>query len=142
MSRYVVDASVVAKWVLPVEPHQEEALRLKADNVAGRNELFAPAILSVEVANALWKAVRMNRLSREDAKAALAALGHMGVFLCEFKWDRVSEIFDIACRLEVAVYDAAYLYLAQEIKAQFVTSDDALFEKSKSHFQVLNVRDY
>jgi predicted nucleic acid-binding protein len=142
MLRYVVDASVVAKWVLPIEPYQENALQLKGDHVAGRIKLLAPTILPVEVTNALWKAVKLRRLSRQDAREAVDALGNAGLALCEFDWVQVSGALEIACRLDSAIYDAVYLFLAQKTKAQFITSDDTLYEKAKRHFQVIHLRDY
>ncbi len=142
MSRYVVDASVVAKWVLAVEPYQPNALKLKFDHVARKTELFAPSIMLVEVANAVWKAVKLKRLSQQDAKEAVLALSNIGIFSCEVGWEHVSEVYDIASRLDASVYDAVYLFLACEIKAQFVTSDDRLFEKAERHFPVLHLKDY
>jgi predicted nucleic acid-binding protein len=53
MPRYVVDVSVVAKWILPGEPYQENAEKLKEDFVAGQVELCAPDLVVTEVANAL-----------------------------------------------------------------------------------------
>ena len=53
MPRYVVDASVVAKWILSGEPYQENTAKLKEDFVAGQVELCAPALVVNEVANAL-----------------------------------------------------------------------------------------
>jgi hypothetical protein len=36
---YVVDASVAVKWVLSGEPYEENAVRVKADQVSGIAEL-------------------------------------------------------------------------------------------------------
>ena len=137
-----MDASVVAKWVLPVEMYQENALKLRNDNTSGRAELFAPTILSVEVANALWRAVKLKRLSEEDAQEALTTLGDTKIALCELDWSQTSKVLKIACMLDSAIYDAAYLFLSDKIDAQLVTSDTKLYEKAKENFNVLHIRDY
>jgi len=137
-----VDASVVAKWVLPVEMYQENALKLRNENTSGRAELFAPTILSAEVANALWRAVKLKRLSEEDAQEALTTLGDTKIALCELDWSQISKVLKIACMLDSAIYDAAYLFLSDKIDAQLVTSDTKLYEKAKENFNVLHIRDY
>jgi len=137
-----VDASVVAKWVLPVEMYQENALKLRNDNTSGKAELFAPTILSAEVANALWRAVKLKRLSEEDAQEALTTLGDTKIALCELDWSQISKVLKIACMLDSAIYDAAYLFLSDKIDAQLVTSDTKLYEKAKENFNVLHIRDY
>ncbi len=137
-----MDASVVAKWVLPVEMYQENALKLRDDHVSERAELFAPTILTAEVANALWRAVKLKRLTEEDAQEALKTLGDTKITLCELDWYQISQVLKIACMLDSAIYDAAYLFLSDKIKAQLVTSDTKLYEKTKEHFNVLHIRDY
>ena len=49
MPRYVVDASIVAKWILPGEPYEENAVRLKEDIIEGIAELHSPSIIIYEV---------------------------------------------------------------------------------------------
>jgi predicted nucleic acid-binding protein len=137
-----VDASVVAKWVLPIEPYQENALRLRDDHVSKRAELFAPTLLIIEVTNALWTAIKLKRISEDDAHEALKALSKIKISLFEPDWFAASEILNIAFKLDCAVYDATYLFLTEKMKAQFVTSDNKLFETAKKHFEVLHVKDY
>lgn len=137
-----MDASVVAKWVLPIEPYQENALQLKDDYISKKVCLYAPTILTIEVTNVLWKAVKFKRLSQEDAQEALKTLGNIKIDLHEFDWNEASQILNIGCKLETAIYDSTYLFLAQKIKAHFITSDNKLYEKAKGHFQVLHIKDY
>ena len=44
MPRYVADANVLVKWILPGEPYEEIALRLKEDNVKAIVSLHSPGI--------------------------------------------------------------------------------------------------
>jgi predicted nucleic acid-binding protein len=138
----VVDASVVAKWVLPGEPNQENALKLKNDHVFGQVELNAPAFIVEEVANALWRATKLKRLSQGDAKEALNALNDMKIILYESDWAMAAQSLAIACKYNIALYDASYLFLTEKIKAQLVTADNKLYETAKDHFELLNLKDY
>ena len=131
---YVVDASVIAKWVLPIETYQENAFKLKQDQVSGTANLFAPSFLILEVTNALWKAVKLKRLTEEDAQEALKTLGDTIITLYELDWRQASEVLDLACELDIAIYDAAYVFLSNKIKSQFITSDTKLYEKAKGQF--------
>jgi len=138
----VVDASVVAKWVLPGEPYQENAIRLKEDYVSGKVELCAPTLAVQEVANSLWRAVKLGRLVEEDAKEALSALGDMRLVLHEPSWTQASRELGIACEFDLTIYDASYLFLAEKVNSQFITADDKLYEAAKEHFKAVHIKNY
>lgn len=140
--RYVIDASVVVEWVLPMEPHRENAFRLKEDLLSGIAELSAPSFLVQEVANALWKAVKQKRTLLEDAQEGLRVLNYLKIELVDVNWLHASEILVIACKFDLAVYDAAYLFLAQETAACLITADNKLYEKAKEHYKILHIKDY
>jgi predicted nucleic acid-binding protein len=137
-----VDASVVAKWVLPGEPHQENAVKLKQDYISGIASLSAPAFITLEVANAMWRAVKLGRIIEEDAQEALKALNDMRIELHESDWIQASQGLSIACKLDLTIYDASYLSLTDKTKAQFITADNKLYEKAKQHFGVLHLKNY
>lgn len=132
----------MAKWVLPGEPNQENALKLKNDHVLGLVELHAPAFIVEEVANALWRATKLKRLTPEDAQEALNALNDMKIILYELDWAKAAQSLVIACKHNIALYDASYLFLTQKIKAQLLTADNKLYETAKDHFNLLNIKDY
>lgn len=142
MPRYVVDASIIAKWVLPGEPYQENTIRLKEDFVAGQVELYAPTLVVHEVANALWRAIKLGRISENVANEALEALADIKIELCEIDWLRACRMLGIACKLDLTVYDAAYLFLSEEKRASFITADEKLYEKARAHFKIIHIRDY
>ncbi len=137
-----MDASVVAKWVLPLEKYQDNALKLKDEQTLGRVELCAPAFLKLEVTNALWIAVKMKRLSEEDAQEAVKTLGDEDIVSFDLLWSDASEVLNIACELDCSVYDAAYLFLSEKLNLTFVTSDTKLYQKAKEQFQVLHLKNY
>jgi predicted nucleic acid-binding protein len=138
---YIIDASVVLKWVLPDEKYQENADKLKHNFLTGEIQLFAPSFITEETANALWIAVKQRRIQQTDAIEALKFLQDTQLSLYELNWTDVSQTLAIACKLDVAVYDAAYLFVCDKIGAQLITADNKLFEKAKEHFKVTHIRD-
>ena len=138
----MVDASIVVKWVLSGEPYEENSVRLKQDYLAGTVNLSAPSIAVQEVANSLWKARTRGRILQEDAKEALKTLQDMRIELHEFNWIEISEALNIACKLNLAIYDSTYLLLSEKLKTQLVTADDQLYQKAKEHFKLLHIKNY
>ncbi|MEM2994500.1 MAG: type II toxin-antitoxin system VapC family toxin [Candidatus Bathyarchaeia archaeon] len=142
MPQYVVDASVIAKWILPGEPYQEVAVRLKEDFVSGIVELCAPNFIVEEVAKALWRAIKLERISEKDAEESLKALNDMKIELHETDWVQASHELNIACKLDLTVYDAAYLLLANKRKVSLITADEKLYEKAKQRFKITHIKEY
>jgi predicted nucleic acid-binding protein len=119
--RYVVDASVAAKWLVP-EPLTEAALRLRDP----RHTLFCPDLLYLEVGNVLWKKVRSEELREETARPMLRAL-----FEAPLRPEPSAAILPGAWEISVqygrSVYDALYLALSVALDAPLVTADRRLF---------------
>ena len=130
------------KWVLSGEPYEENSARLKKDYLSGIINLSAPSIAVQEVANSLWKARIQGRILQEDAQEALKILQGMRIELPEFNWIEISEALNIACKLNLAIYDSTYLLLSEKLKAQLVTADDQLYQKAKEHFKLLHIKNY
>ncbi len=137
-----MDASVAAKWVLSGEPFEENAIKLKEDHLSGIAEICSPSLIVLEVANALWKAIKLSRILEEDAHEALSVLDNLGISLHELNWTEVSQGLNMASKLNLTIYDASYIFLSEKMKAQLITADDKLFEKAKKHFRVLHIKDY
>lgn len=140
--QYVVDASIIAKWVLPGEPFQEKAVRLKEDHVSGVIELSSLGFVIQEVANAFWRAIKLNRISETDAKEALNALNDIRIELHELNWAQIAQALGIACDLNLTVYDTSYILLAKEIRAPLITADQRLYETAVKRFKIMHIKDY
>ena len=138
----MVDASVLAKWVLPGEPYQGKALRLKEDHILGLVELCAPSFIVQEAANALWRAMKLGRIDGKDAEEALKALGKMKIELHNIRWAEASEGLSLASGLDLTIYDTSYLSLSNKLQAPLITADEKLLEKAKERFRVLHIKDY
>ena len=139
---YVLDASVVVKWVLSGEPFEDNAAKLKEDQLSGIAEMCAPSLIVDEVANALWKAIKLKRFTQEDAYEALKSLDDLQINFQELNWAEASNALTIASKLDMAIYDASYLSLSEKMKAPLITADDELYKKAKGHFRVLHLKDY
>ncbi len=142
MRNYVVDASIVVKWVLSGEPCEQNSVRLKKDYLSGIVNLNAPSFVVQEVANSLWKATIRQRILQEDAREALKVLQGMRINLHEFNWVEISEALDIAGKLNLPIYDASYILLSENLNTELVTADDEQYQKAKAFFKVLHIKDY
>ena len=115
----VVDASVAVKWLI-VEEDSLDARGLLDDE-----ELHAPRLLVSEVANAVWRKVRLDQVDRAAAGQLVATMPDMPV-----RWHADETICADAIRLAIThdrpVYDLMYLALAQRLGARVVTADQRL----------------
>ena len=116
--RLVVDASVAVKWLI-AEDGSDAADRLLTDD----DDLHAPRLMASEVANALWRKVRLGEIERGQAGALTATLSEMPV-----RWGADEAVCADAVHLAVAldrpVYDCVYLALAHRLDARLVTADE------------------
>ena len=70
MNVFVVDASVVVKWLVP-EIHSDAARRL----LVLPHEYVAPDLLFAETANTIWKKIRRGELTAEEGQQLVADIG-------------------------------------------------------------------
>ena len=137
MNRYVIDASVAVKWLLPPagEPLADEAFRLLRLYAEGGLRFTVPDLFWAESANILWKAARQGRWSRAAAVEALATL--MAVNLVTVPTlDLLEEAYDIAATFDGTIYDSLYVALAVRSGAQLVTADERLANALAAHLPV------
>ena len=122
--KWVVDASVGAKWLLP-EPESALAEALLDQ------ELWVPDLFFAEVANILWKKLTRDEISLEAAGAATRWLecAPLNVRDCR---SLVAEALTLANELGHPAYDCCYLALALAIGHPLVTADRRLFERCRS----------
>ena len=115
--RVVVDASVAVKWLVAGDG-SDAADRLLTDG----DGLYAPRLMASEVANALWRKVRLGEIERGQAGVLTAVVSEMPV-----RWSADETVCADAVRLALAldrpVYDCMYLALAHRLGARMVTAD-------------------
>lgn len=121
--RFVLDASVIAKWLLP-EEDSARAVRLRELAARGDYRLVAPDLWRVELANALW--ARTHRgpgaLAPLDAAAALAVAARLPVLTVPAA-PLLASAFELALEGGITVSDALYAALALRDQAPLVTAD-------------------
>lgn len=119
----VVDCSVLSA-VLWAEPAAAEAQA----RLAGRS-LHAPGLLRYELANVARNKAR----SGVPAGVARAALDAFAAQQVEWRDIEPAELFDVAQRLSLSAYDAAYLCLAAQLHAPLITFDQRLAQAAQRH---------
>jgi predicted nucleic acid-binding protein len=122
----VIDASVALKRRLRDEEATQQADALLEDFLAGKLALLAPMLFDYEIANALRVAVTRQRLSEQDAVAALADFAQFSIIRCDFSGIS-SRTFHLSGQHQRTAYDSAYMALAQARGAWVFTGDKRLF---------------
>jgi predicted nucleic acid-binding protein len=116
----VIDASVAIKWYVE-QPHSEAARRL----AAGGDDLLAPEVLLAEAGSALWKYVRAEEMTIEQARTVLGKIpAHFDTLFTLSPL--ANEAFEIAVSIRHPIYDCFNLALARRERAPLVTADKRL----------------
>ena len=135
--KVVVDASVVAKWFLD-EVYSDKSLQLRDEYISGRIRLLTPSLMPFEVLNVL----RYSRVyAKEELIGAVRSLELYGIDLWELRNEYGSRVAEVAIELDLSVYDASYVALAEIAKASLVTADEEIVSKAKSLIAVVHVKD-
>ena len=123
----VIDCSVLC-GILFDEPWRTEAV----EHVAGK-ALHAPYLLDHEVLSVTLKKHRQ-QWSPDSIRKAMEDYAQYAVELHES--DLAGQL-DLALRYQLSAYDAAYLWLAAELKAPLATFDKALATAAQAHLRSL-----
>lgn len=137
MKKYIVDASVILKWVLEKEkePDHDKAIGLLHAWVSGEVGISAPGLWTYEVANILGRALP----DEASQKMKLLLDLQINVIDCSEQMIRQCLVWMKEC--QVTFYDAAYLAAAYEIDAVLLTSDDKFREKMKKDERICLLKD-
>ncbi len=123
--RYVVDASVVVKSLLP-EAGSEYADAVLASHRGGELILVAPELVIAEVANAIHKKAFVRRtIALAEAEKAFADFLKLGLYLYPLR-DLAENAFRLAITHRHPIYDAFYVALAQRESCSLITADSRL----------------
>jgi predicted nucleic acid-binding protein len=124
----VVDASVALKWFLP-ESDNPEAENLLTAFLIGTVSLYAPDLLLIEAASALWRrSVVLKQQPAADTKAIYRDLLTLPI---NFQPSErvVAAAFSLVMAHRHSVYDSVYCALAIEMDCEFITADRKLVAK-------------
>src|ERR1700730_16828124 len=117
--RYVLDASVLLKWVLN-EPNVDAARKLREEFVSSIHELLSPDLYLIEVAHGLSKAHRRREITEEQANAYLADVlstppqFHQSAPL-------LTRAFELSLQIRCGVYECIYAALAEVEGCEVIT---------------------
>ena len=124
----VVDCSALSA-ILFDEPARDEALA----RLTGRS-LHAPNLLDHEIVS-----VALTKRRKDGPADALAqALRDYAAHDIELHPVDLIAQFELATRYELCAYDAAYLWLAAELRAPLATFDRRLAEATQAHLGTLS----
>lgn len=133
MRTVVADASVMLKWQLRDEENTEQADRLLRDLIHGEIQIIVPSLWLYEVVNGIRSAVARGRLSRAQGRQAIKDFLLVGVNLYPFP-PLAARAYEIACDYGLAIYDSAYLALAEQQGTDLYIADIALYNKVHNVF--------
>ena len=128
MTGYVVDASIVVKWLVKEKWSDEAASLLEAEAT-----LIAPELLFAEVCNALWAMHRRGDIGGEDLADAVDALRAAPVVVPLSMRQLAASSARLALDLDHPVYDCFYLALAIQEQYPVVTADARFHAKVRGH---------
>ena len=120
MKNYVVDASVILKWVLgnERESDHEQAMALLETWTEGDIELSAPILWQYEVGNFLGRSLNEEAM---DKMNLLLNLNIRNVAFTDGMWN---QCFTWMRQKSITFYDASYLAVAFEVQGTLITADE------------------
>lgn len=121
----VVDCSALAGVVFQESWKEEAQLRI------GGHSLHAPSLLQVEITSVAVKKLRRGEAHASDG---LAQVQDMTIELHEID---IQTVCALALRYQLSAYDAAYLWLAAELKCPLATFDEKLAGAAQTHLSQL-----
>lgn len=134
--KYVLDASVGMKWILP-EADSDRAMALQDDFEKNVHELLAPDTFPVEIAHGLTRAERRGTI--QPAKSATV----FSWFLMTLPEIQASlpllpRAYDLSSQARIGVFDCLYVALAEREQCEIVTADVRLAQLFPSRTVLLS----
>jgi len=133
--KYVLDSCVAFKWVVP-ETDSDRAIQLRDETRSGLHELVVPGIFGAEVAHALTRAERQNRVSNADGWRLWCAVLTEPLAVEDYT-PLMPRAYAIASKARIGVYDCLYVALAERESCELLTADTKLWTNLSSTFPFL-----
>jgi len=130
MKGIVVDASIVASWLLHEEP--TEIAEWVLDQMQAGVPVSVPTLWLLEIANVLFNAERRKRIDRKHRDAALERIERLPfIILSAPTLADLKTLRHYAEKHQLTAYDAEYLRVAKEQKLVLATQDGNLLAAAK-----------
>ena len=139
MTGYVLDTSVVFKWFSESnEADVGSAHRLRRGILEGTYSITVPDLLFYELANAL----RYHPgLSPEEVIMAVDAIFNLEFDVRSISTELAASAVKLGYSLNITVYDACFLALAQKEKKTLITADYKFYERAKGAKHIARLSD-
>ncbi len=129
---FIVDTSVLLKFVVNEEEDMVQAERLRKLFIEGDIQIAVPSIFYYELTNTL-----IRKISAHEAMKAVSFFRLTGLQEYDFDDILMSHALSLLTdSLKVSVYDASYHALAIQKKATFITADKKYYQHMKHHGHV------
>jgi len=140
--KYTVDAGVMARWFIPGEEYEEEALKIRNDYAQGKIQLYAPTLIIYEVLNSIWEAVTRKLMEIGQVKTYCQTIPKIMPTTIKFGSEDLERIMEIAVKEKITIYDAAYIIMAIKTKSTLITADKKLFETGRKYIKTIHLKEY
>lgn len=127
----ILDASVAAKWFLLDEELAPEAQAVRTSMLQQRVGMIAPPILWTELAHAVIRAVRRDRLQQDEARALADEMTDVRALVEAVEVD-LHDTIRTALLVGVSAYDAQYLALGARATETVITADRIMWERGRA----------
>lgn len=128
MEKVILDTSVILKWYVQ-ETQSEKANLLLEKYKQGSLSIFIPDIVSLELANALYFGARYKGKILEEILTSFYKLDLFVIPLSESVIWGTSKVME---KLSIAIYDALFIYLAEQKQIPLITADKKHHQKKFS----------
>lgn len=130
VTTYVVDASVILKWLAPDrESYLTQARQLFTQACNGDIHLVAPAFLKTEVSNVL---LRKKHLTPTQINRFLFLVSRAHLIYIPESSEQLDLTLKLAYKYHLSVYDGLYLALAQSQHLTLISADECHHGSLKS----------
>ena len=120
MNTYIVDSSVIVKWLNQTkEESVEQSDRIIDEAIEGNVELFTTELAKYEIGNVLIK----KKLLFNEAKTSLVTLYSLPLTFVTLSQDLAEETYSLAEKFNMTYYDASFLSLAKQFGVPLITEN-------------------
>lgn len=126
----IIDASIIAKWLLPDE-YDFRADIIKKAFTDREIAIAVPTLIFYEINNLLKSAALSKRISVKDSADFYEYFLNLNLTI---HWSRelLKNALQKALNINISSYDASYVVLAESLQIPFFTADEKLVKKANS----------
>lgn len=124
---FVVDTSAVIAWFIK---DQATAYTNRLRERARREALHAPAVLPLEIVNAVWQLQKRRRLPAHQVDEIIAKATRLKISI-HAEVVPMQSLLGVARRHDLAAYDASFIELAQRLGLPLAARDEVLLAAAR-----------